>query len=291
MRDRIDLLEEQVRQYREAAESTPAYPAEWGLTPKETRLVAALVRARGNVVSVPNLMVALYGLEPDADEKIIATFVCKIRAKLRAADAGITIRTQWGEGFFVEAPDADRLYRTVSGMRADGPDLTAELSDRVAALQRENTRLATELGAIIAQAEAEVARLKAELDAAGRAAAPAGPAPAEASSGQRVRRTWRELAASQAETRNRPAAGLRGGGPRAGQGEAPMSAEFDCCECGRHIVAIVATSVPTPPLCALCLTCPGWFRHPEVRAAIDPGHDGLEVWERIEPLGGADGRL
>lgn len=70
-----------------------------------------------------------------------------------------------------------------------------------------------------------------------------------------------------------------------------MGVEFDCCECGRHLTAITAKSVPEPPLCAVCVTTPGWFRHPEVRAAIDPEHDGLEAWERAEPLGGADGRL
>ncbi|MGF3028070.1 hypothetical protein ACQVP2_35445 [Methylobacterium aquaticum] len=70
-----------------------------------------------------------------------------------------------------------------------------------------------------------------------------------------------------------------------------MTAEFDCCECGHHTVLVGAGSVPAPPLCATCLTLPGWFRHPEARTAIDPDHDGLEAWERTGPLGGADGRL
>lgn len=62
-----------------------------------------------------------------------------------------------------------------------------------------------------------------------------------------------------------------------------MAAEFDCCECGRHIIAIWAATPPEPPLCAACLTIPGWFRMPEVRAALDPEHDGREVCERELP--------
>lgn len=46
--------------------------------------------------------------------------------------------------------------------------------------------------------------------------------------------------------------------------------EFDCCECGDHIVAIVAEKVPEPPLCATCLYLPGWKENPKLRAVFDP---------------------
>ncbi|GJD93388.1 hypothetical protein [Methylobacterium iners] len=62
-----------------------------------------------------------------------------------------------------------------------------------------------------------------------------------------------------------------------------MAAEFDCCECGRRIIAIAAAAPPELPLCAHCLTLPGWFRLPEVREQFDPDHDGREVWERELP--------
>lgn len=65
-----------------------------------------------------------------------------------------------------------------------------------------------------------------------------------------------------------------------------MPADFVCCECGRNITAITADVPPDPRLCLLCTNVPGWFRHPQVRAAIDPEHDGSEpalagvpVWE------------
>lgn len=193
LREQIDLLEEQVRQYREAAESTVPYPAEWGLTPKEARLIGALVRARGNAVSVPRLMVALYGLEPDVEPKIVDVFVCKIRRKLRVAGVPVTVRTVRGEGFRIDAQDADRLRRLVADRAAPEVD-TAALIARIADLEAENAHLAAELAAATA--------------------VPAAPQPAPPPIEPRARRTWRELAAGSAETGNRGAPGLRGGGGR-----------------------------------------------------------------------------
>ena len=51
--------------------------------------------------------------------------------------------------------------------------------------------------------------------------------------------------------------------------------EFDCCECGLHIVAIVADKPPEPPLCAYCLNIPGWHEDVELRAILNP--------ERVSP--------
>lgn len=68
-------------------------------------------------------------------------------------------------------------------------------------------------------------------------------------------------------------------GPSA-TGSSFVPAEYDCCECGRHIVLITSPVPPTPPLCAACQSIPGWYRFPQLRAVLDPEHDGLEVWER-----------
>jgi hypothetical protein len=45
--------------------------------------------------------------------------------------------------------------------------------------------------------------------------------------------------------------------------------EFDCCECGRHIVAIVADKPPEPPLCVTCIYLPGWHEDPELVRLLD----------------------
>lgn len=43
--------------------------------------------------------------------------------------------------------------------------------------------------------------------------------------------------------------------------------EFDCIECGRHILR---WGPPDDPVCAECLHLPGWFRNPEIAAMLDP---------------------
>lgn len=55
-----------------------------------------------------------------------------------------------------------------------------------------------------------------------------------------------------------------------------MPCEYDCCECGRHVLNFTDRAPLQPPLCAMCLGLPGWFRHPDLRATIDPDHDGRE---------------
>lgn len=50
--------------------------------------------------------------------------------------------------------------------------------------------------------------------------------------------------------------------------------EFDCCECGLHVVAIVAERLPEPPLCAWCLFRPGWHEDAQLVKIIDPEREG-----------------
>lgn len=46
--------------------------------------------------------------------------------------------------------------------------------------------------------------------------------------------------------------------------------EFDCAECRRHVIKMIATPV-LYPLCAQCQFTPGWFEDDAIRAVIDPG--------------------
>ena len=66
-----------------------------------------------------------------------------------------------------------------------------------------------------------------------------------------------------------------------------MTDEFDCCECGRHIIVVVGVIPDRLSLCAVCISMPGWFRDPRLREILDADHDGLEVCEREA----SDGRL
>jgi hypothetical protein len=55
-------------------------------------------------------------------------------------------------------------------------------------------------------------------------------------------------------------------------------AEFDCCECGRHIISFGFGSdrPPEPPLCAACLMIPGWPSIPELRERLGYGEGPKE---------------
>jgi hypothetical protein len=44
--------------------------------------------------------------------------------------------------------------------------------------------------------------------------------------------------------------------------------EFDCADCGRHIIALCHPAGQTR--CAICKTIPGWFKDPVLREMIAP---------------------
>lgn len=159
LRDRIDLLEEENRQLREAAEALVPFPADWKITKVEARFLSALMRARSGCMSSERLLTAIYGLEPDVQPKIIDVWACKLRKKLASAGAGIKIRTLWGEGYGLSDADRDRLRAILAGepnaearrereIQAAVAEAAADLKARIGALQAENERL----GALATQA-------------------------------------------------------------------------------------------------------------------------------------------
>jgi hypothetical protein len=48
--------------------------------------------------------------------------------------------------------------------------------------------------------------------------------------------------------------------------------EYDCVECGRHIVQI-AGEIPACRTCALCLFLPRWWADPVLRGRLDPDYE------------------
>jgi len=49
--------------------------------------------------------------------------------------------------------------------------------------------------------------------------------------------------------------------------------EFDCIECGRHVVRMVC--MPNIELCGMCISTPGWHENAEIRAVVDPDYHRL----------------
>lgn len=125
LRDRLDYLEEENRQLREALEPAVALPVDWKLTKTEARALLALHRVRQGYMNRERLLVALYGMEIDVEPKIIDVLVCKIRRKLKDAGAIIPIRTFHGDGFGLTREGHAALAAVLSA--------TDALNERVAA--------------------------------------------------------------------------------------------------------------------------------------------------------------
>lgn len=49
------------------------------------------------------------------------------------------------------------------------------------------------------------------------------------------------------------------------------TAEFDCADCGRHVVSFGGP--PGQDRCAVCMTLPGWWLDPEIRRYFEPDPD------------------
>lgn len=103
-RDRIEFLEERIRQLEEALmPSTVVVPVEYQLTANEARVFAHL--ASRDVGTKQSIMMALYSDRSEEPEiKIVDVFVCKLRRKLRPF--GVHIETIWGQGYRLARPGA-----------------------------------------------------------------------------------------------------------------------------------------------------------------------------------------
>ena len=145
LRERVDVLEEEVRQLRDAFEPAVPMPEAWKLTKSEARLLSALARTRGGYLTRERILIALYGLEPDVDIKIVDVFVCKLRRRLSCEGSAIEIRTFRGDGFGLTAEGHAAFHRETAPdaeVRAAQDVRTHEwLQQRLAALEVENDRL------------------------------------------------------------------------------------------------------------------------------------------------------
>ena len=154
LRERLDLLEEENRQLREAGEALLSFPRSWRLTEMEARFISALMRSKTGALSKEALMTALYGLEPDVEPKIIDVWACKLRKKFKSLGVAVDIRTVWGRGFTLTAEDRQTLQAALEGL--DGTSAERRQAAMQAALD--------ELAARHEDLLAENARLQAQLD-------------------------------------------------------------------------------------------------------------------------------
>ena len=113
-RDRIEELEEEVRQLRELLAPRLAFPPEMRLTPMESKILSAVYIRSPAVVTREFIIAAVY---PDADRApvtdSISVTVSKLRGKLRAF--GVALGAKWGEGLYMDKPSAAIISAMIAG--------------------------------------------------------------------------------------------------------------------------------------------------------------------------------
>jgi two-component system, cell cycle response regulator CtrA len=106
LREEIDYLREQVRQYKDVLRGGLRWPPEWGLTPSESAILGVLVARE--VASKQAILIALYADRPDPPaDATIRRFVCTLRKKLE--DHDVTIHTALNTGWCLARADRARL--------------------------------------------------------------------------------------------------------------------------------------------------------------------------------------
>ena len=113
LRDRIDELEETVRQLRD--ELAPQefwlwFPREWKLTTQQAKVLAFIMARSPGMAKRESLLlncVSVPGADNMPDIKIVDVVICAVRKKI--APLGVDIRTVWGNGYEISKRDADFL--------------------------------------------------------------------------------------------------------------------------------------------------------------------------------------
>jgi two-component system cell cycle response regulator CtrA len=93
-----DELRERVRMLEELTGVSFDAPPQFGFTKNEVTIFGLLLK--NNLVRRTSMMMVLYPHSQDeAEIKIVDVWVCKMRRKLKPY--GISIETQWGQGYFL----------------------------------------------------------------------------------------------------------------------------------------------------------------------------------------------
>lgn len=83
-------------------------PRALGFTPREEEIVGLLLKLEN--ISREQMMVAMYGDRPEPpDWRILDTFMCRVRKRLRRAD--IDIVTVWGRGWLLTKENKAKLAK------------------------------------------------------------------------------------------------------------------------------------------------------------------------------------
>lgn len=114
-----EILRERLRQLQDVLVPEYRMPRQWHLSRLEDRLLRALLKASGSLLTREAALAALY---PDPDEypdfKSFDVYVCKLRRKFRRAGAPVVIETFIGEGYRLTAPSVAFITAAIAADRA-----------------------------------------------------------------------------------------------------------------------------------------------------------------------------
>ncbi len=109
LRDRIGVLEEEVRQLKEANAPTVAWPPSFKLRPTGKRMAARLLARAPMTVTRESLARLL--LHEDLDIKNVDVQICLMRKIF--TPYGVRIANAYGEGYYLDKASAVRLRQLI----------------------------------------------------------------------------------------------------------------------------------------------------------------------------------
>ena len=113
LRERIDELEETIRQLRDELvpqESWLWFPREWKMTPTQAKVLAFIMARSPGMAKREALLTncfSVIGGDDLPEIKIVDVVICQLRKRM--APLAIDIRTVWGNGYEISKRDAEFL--------------------------------------------------------------------------------------------------------------------------------------------------------------------------------------
>lgn len=113
-RERIECLEEELRQLRDNLAPITLFPIEWRLTATQQRIMAAFHKSRDGFLTHEQVFIASGSLAEEADN-LVKVQIMHLRKRIRPL--GITIEKRWGLGYSI-SPESKLILKAALGGQA-----------------------------------------------------------------------------------------------------------------------------------------------------------------------------
>lgn len=110
----VHQLQEEILQLKDLLSGPIVFPVEWKLSIGERRFLASLYTSPNGMRTYEALHVAISGIEPNTDVKMVGVYMCHIRKKLKGT--GVVIEVVWGVGYRLTKEGRGRLARHIQDL-------------------------------------------------------------------------------------------------------------------------------------------------------------------------------